>query len=187
LGRVVKNLVGRERGGERVPKNLRMRWMRPKEQGAWAELCFMARAMEERLAPSRPWADGRFDVGVDYKELRSRVQVKSTVYKRRGESYSLNVMGPGRSPYKDGEIDFVAVYLIPEDTWYIVPYDRMVGKKGRRCSIHFTVGAKREKYGDCKEAWWLLRGEKGPGEKRGGEVPVSRGERELFRSLPHSF
>jgi len=60
----------------------------------------------------------------------------------------------------------VAVYLIPEDTRYIVPYDRMVGKKGRRCSIHFTVGAKREKYGDCKEAWWLLRGEAGPGEKR---------------------
>jgi hypothetical protein len=50
-----------------------------KEQKAWAELCFMARAMEEKLAPSRPWADERFDIGVDYKRLRSRVQVKSTV------------------------------------------------------------------------------------------------------------
>lgn len=157
--------------------------MKPKEQGAWAELCFMARAMEERLAPSRPWADERFDIRVDYKRMRSRVQVKSTVYKRRGESYSLNVMGPGRSPYQDGEIDFVAVYLIPEDVWYIVPYDRMAGKNGRRCSIHFTVGSKREKYGDCKEAWWLLRGEDGPDEKRSGPALVSCAGRGILHPL----
>jgi hypothetical protein len=50
----VKKSLYEERGGERGRKNLRMRWMRPKEQGSWAELCFMARAMEERLAPSRP-------------------------------------------------------------------------------------------------------------------------------------
>jgi hypothetical protein len=127
----------------------------------------MARAAEERLSPSRPWGEKRYDVGVEHGGRFLRMQVKSTVYKRRGESYSLNVMGPGRKPYERGEIDFVAVYLIPADTWYIVPYERMVKKNGQACcSIHFTLGGKREvkrqKYGDCREGWWRLRGENGP-------------------------
>ena len=131
-----------------------------KERGEWAELCFMVRAMEEGLQVGRPWGDSRYDVGADYKDLRWRVQVKSTEYVRRGKSYSLNVMGPGRKPYEDGTIDFVAVFLIPEDAWYILPYDRMRNKRGERlCSIHFTAGSLREKYAEFKEAWHLLRGE----------------------------
>jgi len=63
-------------------------------------------------------------------------------------------------------MDFVAVYLIAEDTWSIVPYDRMVGKNGRQCSIHFTRGSKRQKYGGCREAWWRLRGADGARGKR---------------------
>jgi hypothetical protein len=97
---------------------------------------------------------------VDFGRKYSRVQVKSTEYKRRGESYSLNVMGPKRRPYREGDIDFVAVFLIPVDAWYILPYERMKGKNGRLCSIHFTWGSKRQKYGEYLEAWHLLRGEK---------------------------
>ena len=60
--------------------------------------------------------------------------MKSTVYKRRGEGYSLNVMGPQRERYPSGVVDFFAVYLIPIDTWYIIPYALM----GRtNCSLHF--------------------------------------------------
>jgi hypothetical protein len=85
-----------------------------------------------------------------------RVQVKSTVYKRRGEGYSLNVMGPQREPYPAGVVDFFAVYLIPIDAWYIIPYELM----GRtNCSLHFTPGSKRHKYASYREAWHLLRGE----------------------------
>jgi hypothetical protein len=91
----------------------------------------MVRAREEGLHLSRPWGDSsRYDVGVEYEGRILRVQLKSTQYKGRGESYSLKVMGPRRSPCKAKQIDFVAVYLIPMDTWYIVPIARMQWKNG---------------------------------------------------------
>jgi hypothetical protein len=58
---------------------------------------------------------GRYDVGVENGSRVLRVQVKSTVYKRRGEGYSLNVMGPQRKKYAPGSVDFFAVLLIPID------------------------------------------------------------------------
>jgi hypothetical protein len=85
-----------------------------------------------------------------------RVQVKSTVYKRRGEGYSLNVMGAHRERYPSGVVDFFAIYLVPIDTWYIIPY-ALIG--GTNCTLHFTPGSKRHKYARYREAWHLLRGE----------------------------
>jgi hypothetical protein len=56
------------------------------------------------------------------------VQVKSTIYKRRGDGYSLNVMGPKRKTYVPGTVDFFAVLLIPIDDWYIIPFEVMGGR-----------------------------------------------------------
>jgi hypothetical protein len=129
-----------------------------KERGEWAELCFMARAAELGLRVSKPYGDSAgYDVGVERKGKVLRVQVKSTIYKRRGECYSLNVMGPKRKRYPRGVLDFFAVYLIPIDRWYIIPYEVM-GETN--CSLHFTPGSKREKYRAYCEAWQLLMGEK---------------------------
>jgi hypothetical protein len=83
-----------------------------------------------------------------------RVQVKSTIYKRRNGEYSLNVMGPRRKKYAPGTVDFFAVLLIPIDDWYIIPFEVM-GRKNS--SLHFTPGSKRQKYGEYWEAWHLLR------------------------------
>jgi len=139
-----------------------------KQQGEWAELCFMARAAGQGLRVWKPYGGSAgYDVGVEWvapgREGRIlRVQVKSTVYKRRGECYSLNVMGPQRERYPSGVVDFFAIYLIPIDTWYIIPYALM----GRtNCSLHFTPDSKRHKYAPYREAWHLLRGE---GKARGG-------------------
>jgi len=85
----------------------------------------------------------------------SGVQVKSTIYKRRGDGYSLNVMGPKRKKYVPGTVDFFAVLLIPIDDWYIIPFEVM-GRKN--LSLHFTPKSKRQKYGKYQEAWELLRG-----------------------------
>jgi PD-(D/E)XK nuclease superfamily protein len=133
-----------------------------KERGEWAELCFMARAAGEGLRVSKPYGDSAgYDVGVECiagkgeRRIR-RVQVKSTIYKRRGECYSLNVMGPRRERYPSGVVDFFAVYLIPIDAWYIVPYE-IVGRTN--CSLHFTPDSIRHKYAKYREAWYLLRGE----------------------------
>jgi hypothetical protein len=133
-----------------------------KQQGEWAELCFMARAAGHGLRVSKPYGDSAsYDVGVEWvapgREGRIlRVQVKSTVFKRRGEGYSLNVMGAHRERYPSGVVDFFAVYLIPIDAWYIIPFALM----GRtNCTLHFTPDSKRHKYASYREAWHLLRGE----------------------------
>ena len=129
-----------------------------KERGEWAELCFMARAAGEGLQVLKPYGESaRYDVGVEGGGRILRVQVKSTMYRRRGGEYSLNVMGPGRKGYRKGTVDFFAVYVIPIGEWYIIPYAAM----GRRLTLHFTPGSKRNKWVRYRDAWELLQ--EGPG------------------------
>jgi hypothetical protein len=126
-----------------------------KERGEWAELCFMARAAGMGMGVLKPFGESmRFDVGVLSGGRILRVQVKSTIYCRRRNEYSLNVMGPGRKQYRRGTVDFFAVYLIPVNQWYIIPYEVL----GKKCTLHFTPGGKRQKYARYLEAWELLRG-----------------------------
>ena len=131
-----------------------------KERGEWAELYFMMQAAGRGMKVSRPFgAVGRYDVGVENptegRQARVlRVQVKSTIYTRRNGGYSLNVMGPQRKKYDPGTVDFFAILLIPIDEWYILPFEVM----GRsNSSIHFTPTSVRQKYGEYREAWHLLR------------------------------
>jgi PD-(D/E)XK nuclease superfamily protein len=136
-------------------KNKKTEWIKGcKERGEWAELCFMARAKGLGMGVLKPYGDsGRYDVAVESGGPISRVQVKSTIYCRRGGEYSLNVMGPGRKRYRRGTVDFFAVWVIPIGEWYIIPYEAM----GKRLTMHFTPGSKRSKWMKYREAWDLLR------------------------------
>ncbi len=148
----------RRHGEEHDEKSEEHGWADQGAQGAgdWAELYFMMLALEKDMKVSRPFgAPGRYDVGVEGERGVLRVQVKSTIYKRRGDCYSLNVMGPKRKPYPPGTVDFFAILLIPIDDWYIIPFE-VIGRK--HCSIHFTPKSKRQKYGRYREAWELLQG-----------------------------
>ena len=126
-----------------------------KERGEWAELYFMMLVVGLGMKVLRLFGEcGRYDVGVENGSRVLRVQVKSTVYKRRGECYSLNVMGPQRKKYAPGTVDFFAILLIPVDEWYIIPFEVM----GRtNTSLHFSPEGMRQKYGKYREAWHLLR------------------------------
>lgn len=130
-----------------------------KERGEWAELCFMARAAGLGMYVSKPYGDSRrYDVLVEAGGRIVRVQVKSTIYRRRGNEYSLNVTGPQRKKYKAGTVDFFAVYLIPDEEWYIIPYEAL----GKHLTLHFiSGGGGRHKYERYREAWHLLSGEDG--------------------------
>ena len=126
-----------------------------KRRGEWAELCFMARAAGEGLSVSKPYGDSAlYDVAVEHHGRFLRVQVKSTLYRRRTGEFSLNIMGPGRAAYPPGSVDFFAVYLIPLDTWYIIPYS-VLG--GGACTLHLRTHGGRQKYSRYREAWHLLR------------------------------
>jgi hypothetical protein len=140
-----------------------------KERGEWAELYFMMMAAGLGMKVSKPFGDsGRYDVGVESHIHQNhayenpgrvlRVQVKSTIYKRRGDGYSLNVMGPQRKKYQPGTVDFFAILLIPIDDWYIIPFE-VIGRKNS--SLHFTPASKRQKYGPYREAWHLLQANPG--------------------------
>jgi len=126
-----------------------------KERGEWAELYFMMLAAGMAMKVSKPFGEsGRYDVGVEGGGGVLRVQVKSTLYRRRNGEYSLNVMGPQRKKYAPGTVDFFAVLLIPIDDWYILPFE-VVGRTNS--SLHFTPKSKRQKYREYWEAWELLR------------------------------
>ena len=123
-----------------------------KERGEWAELQFMARAAERGLAVSRPHGDSAsYDVGIEHNGRFTRVQVKSTTYRRKG-SYTCIIVGPGRKPYARGKVDFFAVYLVPIDVWYIVPFE--VAEKNASLNLTPRPGHKFAQY---MEAWNLLR------------------------------
>jgi hypothetical protein len=126
----------------------------PKQRGEWAELCFMARAAELGLCVCKPYGDStQWDVGIAHGDRIFRVQVKSTTYSRDG-AFTCNVVGPGHAGYAEDVVDFVAVYLVPVDVWYIVPFEATGGV----VSLQFRPGKRGSKYSRYLEAWHLLRG-----------------------------
>ena len=138
-----------------------------KQRGEWAELCFTARAAGIGLCVCKPYGDSaQYDVGIesggatrsDAGEERARgtcllrVQIKSTTYSRDG-SFTCNIVGRGHKGYAAGVVDFFAVYVVPLDVWYIVPFEATQGT----VSLQFKPGKKGEKYRRYLEAWHLLR------------------------------
>ena len=103
---------------------------------------FLARSLREKWGFSSPplW----------------RVQVKCSTQLLNG-LYRVNAhrrSGRRAVPYLPGEIDFIAAYIIPEDTWYIIPLHAVRGtsllfrrKKDRRPGL----------YDQYRQAWHLLR------------------------------
>jgi hypothetical protein len=124
-----------------------------KERGEWAELCFMARASDRGLNVFRPHGDSAsYDVAVEQNGRFLRIQVKSTTFCRMG-SYTSNIVGPKHERYARGKVDFFAVYLVPIDVWYIIPFDVVEGN----LSLNLTP-RKGHKFSQYMEGWNLLRG-----------------------------
>ena len=144
----------------------------PKRRGEWAELRFMAEAAQRGLSVSKPLGDSeRYDVGIEHNGQFQRVQVKSVTW-HTGLSYRCGI-GCARA-YKSSEIDFFAIFIVPEELWFIVPVRVAVGSGIR--TICLTPSSKKNRYEIYREAWHLLRSRRwGTG---GAEVVV---EGELFR------
>jgi PD-(D/E)XK nuclease superfamily protein len=173
-----------------------------RERGAWAEMYFMVLAMSYGLRVSSPYGGlGPYDVGVENGAGRIlRVQVKCTLYQCSTGSFCMSINmkkgARGRCGYAAGMVDFFAIYIIPTDDWYIIPY-AVVGD--RDANVFFKPGMKGQKYGEYREAWHLLvdacrGGADGPidiqaccgeGDAGEGEVQseVQRGRRKLVRKM----
>lgn len=133
-------------------KNLGMKLHPYKLRGEWVELCFMTRAAELGFHVTRPWGDSAsYDVIVENEGRFARVQVKSTSHFHEG-GYTCQMRGSNHHRYPDNSFDFLAVYLIPENVWYIMPAERTRG----HATFYFRP-KRRSKFNCYKEAWHLLK------------------------------
>ena len=131
---------------------LAMKIKHAKKRGEWAELRFMAAAAEQGLHVTKPWGEtAQYDFVLEHQARFVRVQVKSTGFKDRG-GYSCSVRG-SRGAYVGDPFDFVAIYVVPEDLWFIIP-ERVV--HGRR-SVALYPHLEKSKYGEYLNAWELLK------------------------------
>ncbi|MFZ0761121.1 MAG: group I intron-associated PD-(D/E)XK endonuclease, partial [Candidatus Sulfotelmatobacter sp.] len=101
---------------------------------------------------------GPYDVGVENGTGPIlRVQVKCTLYQCGTGSYGMSINtkdgSRGRRGYAPGTVDFFAIYIIPTEDWYIIPY-AVVGD--RDANVYFRPGVKQQKYEKYREAWPLL-------------------------------
>ncbi len=121
---------------------------------------FMARAAEHGLPISKPWGEtSSFDFVVGMPRHFASVQVKSTTCRFKG-GYVCTVRGGGVR-YVAGSFDFLVVYVVPEELWYIIPAAIVQGKD----RLAFFPRSKKAKYGRYQEAWHLLREAAGSGER----------------------
>jgi hypothetical protein len=121
----------------------------------------MAKAAELGFKQSRPWGDSAtYDVVIELKGRFVRVQVKSTMCKARGRkphyaqgTFVANMRHISVRRYQHSDFDYLAVYVIPKDVWYIIPSTITA----RRAAIRVVPGDDRNRYERYREAWHLLR------------------------------
>src|ERR1019366_266667 len=124
----------------------------PKHRGEWTELNFMSRVTERGFNVSKPWGDStRYDFAVERRGRFLRVQVKPTIARQDG-GYIVTIKS-GYHYYTSHQVDFFAVYVIPEDVWYILPAKIITILRS-----NFLLAPRRphQKYEPYKEAWHLL-------------------------------
>jgi hypothetical protein len=139
-----------------------MKIRNPKQRGEWAELRFMAKAAEFGFKLSKPFGESApYDVVIDLGDRLVRVQVKCT-YNRPRRPRSKNKHGmfvvllrpyARHHPYQLSDFEYLAVYIIPKDVWYVIP----VAVALLRGSICVRPGDRGNKYERYREAWHLLR------------------------------
>ena len=127
-------------------------------QGELGEIAFMLKAASLGFDLALPYGHiHRYDFIVDSGKNLWRVQVKTTTFMVEG-SYQVCIRRNTRtSPlaYTASEVDFVAVYIIPEETWYILPVREVVDRQALR--LRPKGHPRASPYDHYREAWHLLR------------------------------
>lgn len=146
---------------ERLAKLNRM------ELGDLGERAFEYVAGEHRIATAVPRSQG---LPLDVIAIVRRkgypvwkVQVRCVAY-REYQRYSVSlrkVHGKrkvGGEPYERGDFDFFAVWIVPEDAWYIIPFDELPMKR-TAISLHPRAKSKKElgRLDRFRDRWDLLQ------------------------------
>jgi hypothetical protein len=121
-------------------------------RGEWVELLFMTVASGLGFNVAKPWGQiSRYDVVLELNGRFLRVQVKSTEM-WLGTCYLCQLHRHGQPNYTPKQVDYFAIYVFPEDIWYIFPAKALAHKR----TIALTPHLKGHKYERYMENWWLL-------------------------------
>ncbi len=130
-----------------------------KQRGELAEMMFMVKAAKKGFATAKPYGDSRrYDFIVDTGRRLWRVQVKSSSRLCKGAYHvSSNRHSSGRMmAYRASEIDLVIAYVVPENSWFVIPLKAFAPRKSLRL---YPKGddPRGTMYGRFREAWGLMR------------------------------
>ena len=133
-----------------------------KERGEWVEALFIAELLRRGYTVLKPWGDSQpFDVALNFGNRIVRVQVKSTSF-RVDNGYKCQFKGNfhGRQ-YTLKLLDFFAGYVVPQETWYVIPAPVLFnGGRQPTSPMLFPmepVRANSYPYECYREPWRLLR------------------------------
>lgn len=126
-----------------------------KARGEIAEARFIAKALSLGFCVLRPFGDNQpYDFVLQSGVRMTRVQVKSawTPF-RKGVYQVMTSMGRrtrrGLRPYTAEDVDFVAVHIGPEDSWFIIPIAELLK------TVHFFL-SRRSSLQRYRDRWDLL-------------------------------
>ena len=127
----------------------------PKRRGELIEMAFMVKAVAEGYLVCVPYGDSQpYDFILDSGHQFARVQVKSTERLRKG-GYLIGAChfssGGTKWPYTAREIDYLAVCIVPEKAWYIIPVQAFTPQKW--LSFYPHNQGSRGRFERFREAW----------------------------------
>ncbi len=105
-----------------------------KIQGDNAELKFMLLSQELGYIISKPFGDNsKYDLIIDNGNDLEKIQIKSTSRKDTSsgmDCYNCLVCSGSKQKqkYNEKDVDFIVIYVIPENTWYKIPVKEIKGK-----------------------------------------------------------
>lgn len=131
-------------------------------KGAIGEATFIRRCLEQGLHPNIPYEDIlAYDVIVEGHKRSMRVQVKASTAHRKASKYTAKyrvdcrkcfIKNNAKRRYTKEDTDFLAIYLMEDDIFYIIPVEDF---KGFTAVIYpYEQKGKYKKY---QEAWHLLK------------------------------
>ena len=125
----------------------------PKRKGEAAEAAFLSKATELGFDVAKPWGDSApFDFIVNAGSRCWRVQVKAS-WRYRNRRYEVKSGGNRHVAYTKNDIDFLVAYVVPRNTWYVIPVEAVGGRKALWFYPRPESKARFEKY---REAWCLM-------------------------------
>ena len=135
-----------------------------KLQGEWVEVLFIAECLRRGFICAKPYGDSAaYDFIIESGRKRlSRVQVKSVSVRPANGIYHVATMrsvASNKKPYRAGDFDFLAAYIIPRGLWYIIPAREVFDiKMISLCPAPLGPRPRRRRLEKYRQAWRLLRG-----------------------------